>query len=142
MLPNYFAQIFKSDLPGSSKPDWPSFKFFSFYWGSREWPRAPHLQPHFNMKTSTESFCFYLSWRQLSEKQGDWPVLLAIVLPFKVLFFLFKKDFIYLLMRDTQREADIGRRRSRFPAGSHRRDPGIMTWAEGRCSIVELPRHP
>ena len=60
----------------------------------------------------------------------------------------FFKDFIYLFMRDTEREKgrDIGRGRSRHPTGSPMWDSipdhGIMPWAKGRHSTTEPPRHP
>ena len=40
---------------------------------------------------------------------------------FRITVFFFK-DFIYLFMRDTERGRDIGRGRSRLPAGSPMRD--------------------
>ena len=62
--------------------------------------------------------------------------------------FFFILRFIYLFMRDTDRERgrDIERGRSRLLAGSLMRDSipdlGIMTWAKGRLPTTELPRHP
>ena len=51
--------------------------------------------------------------------------------------YFFKKDFIYLFMRDTERGRDTGRGRSRLHAGSQTWDliPGLQVtpWAEGRC---------
>ena len=53
--------------------------------------------------------------------------------------FIFLEDFIYLFMKDTERGRDIDRGRSRLPAeqgawyGAQTQDPGIITWAEGRC---------
>ena len=40
----------------------------------------------------------------------------------------FFKDFIYLFMRDTERSRDIGKGRSRLPAGSRIQDwiPGLQ----------------
>ena len=49
-------------------------------------------------------------------------------------------------MRDTERGRDIGRGRSKLPMGSPMWDsipgPRITTWAKGRCSTTEPPRHP
>ena len=67
--------------------------------------------------------------------------------PFKNL--LFKKDFIYLFMRDTQREREA-ETQAEGKAGSPRgawcetrsQDPGITIWAKGRCSTTEPPRCP
>ena len=59
-------------------------------------------------------------------------------------FFLFFKDFIYVFMRDTLR----GRHRQREKQAPCRdpsvgsRDSRITSWAEGRCSTIEPPRHP
>ena len=55
---------------------------------------------------------------------------------------IFKNDFIYLFMRDTQRGRD--RERSRFPAGSPMwdRDSRVTPWAEGRRSSAGPPRCP
>ncbi|XP_072606274.1 uncharacterized protein [Vulpes vulpes] len=60
---------------------------------------------------------------------------------------LFFKDFICLFMRDTQREAETqaegeagslrGARR-----GTRSQDPGVTSWAKGRCSTLEPPRCP
>ena len=58
-----------------------------------------------------------------------------------------KKDFIYLYMRDTEREAETqaegeagslrgARRRTPSP------DPRVTPWARGRRSTAELPRRP
>ena len=59
------------------------------------------------------------------------------------MFAYFFLIFIYLFMRDTQREAE-GEEGS--PQGAWCRtqsqDPGIMTWAKGRCSTIEPPRCP
>ena len=56
----------------------------------------------------------------------------------------FKKDFIYLFMRDRERERGrgIGRGRSRLHAGSPMWDSGITPWAKGKCSTAEQPSHP
>ena len=55
----------------------------------------------------------------------------TIVSHFVFVVWFFLKDFIYLFMRDTQREAETGRGRSGFLAGSLIRDtiprPGIRT---------------
>ena len=48
-------------------------------------------------------------------------VLNSLIAPVCALFFL-KKGFIYLFMRDTQREADTGRGRRRLPVGNQMRD--------------------
>ena len=61
--------------------------------------------------------------------------------------FSLKKDFIYLFMRDIQRETrDTDRGRSRLHTGSPMWDliprPRITPWAEGRHSTSEPPRHP
>ena len=58
-----------------------------------------------------------------------------------------KRDFLYLFMRDREREKrgrDLGRGRSRLPCGEAQcgtpsQDPGIATWAKGRCSTTEPP---
>ena len=60
---------------------------------------------------------------------------------------IFFKDFIYLFMRDTEREAET---QAEGEAGSMQgtwcgtpsRDSGIMLWAEGRRSTAEPPRCP
>ena len=62
--------------------------------------------------------------------------------------FIFLKDFIYLSMKDTQREKgrDVSRGRSRLQAGSLMWDwilrPWITPLARGRCSTAEPPRCP
>ena len=47
-------------------------------------------------------------------------------------------------MKDTERDRDTGRGRSRLHAGSPMWDSirvsRITPWAEGRCSTTELPR--
>ena len=52
--------------------------------------------------------------------------------------------FYILFIRETPR--DIARGRSKLPwgawCGTRSQDPGIMTWAAGRCSTAELPRRP
>ena len=63
------------------------------------------------------------------------------------IFILFFKDFTYLLMKDTNREAET---QAEGEAGSLRgvwcgarsRDSGIMPWAEGRRSTAKPPRCP
>ena len=45
-------------------------------------------------------------------------VIAAIIIIKTLSFFLFLKDFIYLFMRDTERSRDIGKGRSKLPAGS------------------------
>ena len=61
-------------------------------------------------------------------------------------FFFFFKDFIYLFLRDTGRGRDIGRGRSRILwgawCGPWSQDPGITTWAKGRCSTTKPPKCP
>ena len=52
--------------------------------------------------------------------------------------FIYFKDFIYLFMRDTEREAETqaeGEAGSMqgAPCGTRSRDPWITTWAKGRC---------
>ena len=64
-----------------------------------------------------------------------------------ILRFLFLKDFTYLFMRDTEREAETqaeGEAGSLQGAqrGTQSQDPGIMTWAKGRRSTAETPRWP
>ena len=59
----------------------------------------------------------------------------------------FFKDFIYLSMRDTQRETETqaeGEASSMQGArcGIRSRNPGITAWAKGRCSTTEPPRCP
>ena len=53
----------------------------------------------------------------------------------------FFKDFIYLFMRDTERERgrDTGRERSRLPAGSPMRDsmPGLWDHALSRRQVLK-----
>ena len=58
-------------------------------------------------------------------------------------FFNFLKDFIYLLMRDTQKERHRQREKQAplSPMWHSIQDPGFMPWAEGRCSTTEPPRH-
>ena len=58
---------------------------------------------------------------------------------------LFFKDFIYLFMRDTEREAETqaegeagSLQGARCRTGSW--DPGITPWAKGRCSTTEPPQ--
>ena len=62
------------------------------------------------------------------------------------LLFFFKFYFIYSWERHSERDRDIGRRRSRFLTGSPTWDsilgPRIPPWAEGRCSTTEPPSHP
>ena len=80
-----------------------------------------------------------------------WPSWLAlcfqvsgkIVLSWRVFFFLFKKDFIYLFMREaeTQAEGEAGSLRG-AGCGTRSQDPGVTAWAEGRFSTVEPPRCP
>ena len=59
-----------------------------------------------------------------------------------------KKDFIYLFMRDTEKETgrDTGRGRSRVPAGSPMWDLILGPWdqalSRSRCSTTEPPKHP
>ena len=60
---------------------------------------------------------------------------------------LFFKDFIYLFMRDTQREAETqaeGEAGSMqgTQQGTRSRDSRVTPWAEGRRSTTELPRCP
>ena len=61
-------------------------------------------------------------------------------------FFLFFQDFIYLVMRHTERGRDMGRGRNRLLTGNccgtWSQDSRIMTWAKGRCSTTEPPRCP
>ena len=62
-------------------------------------------------------------------------------------FLIFKKDFIYLFMRDTVREAETqieGEAGSMQGAQCRTRswDPRTMPWAKGRCSTAEPPRDP
>lgn len=99
MLPNYSAQIFKSDL--------------------QEVANLTDLHSNFLPPTKVLGndlgpiiFNLILTWRHhlkafastypegISEKQGDWPVLLAIVLPFKVIFFVVYTlpEFIWFLV--------------------------------------------
>ena len=65
-----------------------------------------------------------------------------------ILFYLFYfKDFIYLFMRDIEREAETqaeGEAGSLLGAqcGTQSQDPRITTWAEGRCSTTEPRRCP
>ena len=58
----------------------------------------------------------------------------SVVPSLMCLDYIFKKDFIYLFMRDTQRDRDPGRGRSRRPAGSPRQDwiPGLGGHPLGR----------
>ena len=60
---------------------------------------------------------------------------------------LFFKDFIYLFIRDTERETETqakGKAGSLQGAwcGTWPQDSGIMTWAKGRVSTTEPPRFP
>ena len=61
--------------------------------------------------------------------------------------FFFYLDFIYLFMRDTEKEAETqaeGEAGSlRGPrCGTRSQDPGITPWTEGRCSTAEPPERP
>ena len=59
-------------------------------------------------------------------------------------YWFFLKDFIYLLMRDTQREAETQAKRQAdsLRGAQQSQDPGVMTRAEGRCSTTEPLRDP
>ena len=67
--------------------------------------------------------------------------------PNKWLFLFFAKDFIYLFMRDIEKEAEMY---AEGEAGSLQTgslmwvglNPGITTWAKGRCPVTEPPWHP
>ena len=67
----------------------------------------------------------------------------GFILSFPFLF----KDFIYLFMRDTQRERgrDTGRGKSRLQqeawCGTQSQESGITPWAKSRRSTAEPPRH-
>ena len=52
---------------------------------------------------------------------------------------LFKKDFIYLFMRHTERGRDIGRGRSRLPVVSPMWDPLPGPWDLSRRQMDALP---
>ena len=57
----------------------------------------------------------------------------------------FLKDFIYSFMRDTERGAEAGTQTGSLrgaQCGTPSQDSRIMTWAKGRCSTTEPPRHP
>ena len=59
----------------------------------------------------------------------------------------FKKYFIYLFMRNTERGAETQAEGEagtlqRARCGTQTRDPGIMTGVEGKCSTTEPPRCP
>ena len=54
-------------------------------------------------------------------------------------YVLFKKDFIYLFMRDRERGRDTGRGRSRLPAGGTMWD---LIRALGSCSEPKAKAHP
>ena len=59
----------------------------------------------------------------------------------------FLNDFIYWLMRDTQREAETyaeGEAGSLWGAwsGPSSQDPGITIWTKDRCSTTDSPRCP
>ena len=63
------------------------------------------------------------------------------------IFCFFKKCFIYLFMRDTEREAESqaeGEAGSLWGAWCRTRsqDPRIMSWVKGKCSTTEPPRCP
>ena len=62
---------------------------------------------------------------------------------FKSLVFFFLKDFIYLLVRETetQTEREAGSMQEAW-CGSRSQDSRIMPWAEGRHSTAEPPRRP
>ena len=56
------------------------------------------------------------------------------------IFFFYKKDCIYLFMRDTKRESETkaeGEAGSLWGArcGTRSQDPGVTTWAEGRQTL-------
>ena len=58
-----------------------------------------------------------------------------------------KKYFIYLFLRDTERETEtqaegeVGSLRG-AQCGTQSRDPRVRSWAKGRCSTAEPPRCP
>ena len=59
----------------------------------------------------------------------------------------FLKKILFIHERHRERGGDIGRGRSRLHTrsawcGTGSQDPGILTWAKGRCSTTEPPRHP
>ena len=55
----------------------------------------------------------------------------------------FKKDFIYLFMRDTKREAEENQALWWGPwCETRSQDPRIMIWAKGRRCTTEPPRYP
>ena len=60
--------------------------------------------------------------------------------------FIFKIFYLFIHKRYKERGRDIGRGRSRLPVRSLRwdsiQDPGVTTWAKGRCSTTEAPRCP
>ena len=70
------------------------------------------------------------------------------MLYYKYLFFGFFKRFIYSWETETERERQWHRQREEagFSQGAwcwdSIPDPGIRTWAEGRCSTTEPPRCP
>ena len=70
----------------------------------------------------------------------------SIVSLFFKRFYLFIYSWETQTERERERGRDKGRGRSRLLAGSLMRDsipdPGITTWAEGRCPTAEPPRHP
>ena len=60
---------------------------------------------------------------------------------------IFKKDFIYLFMRDTHREAETQAEGAAGSlqgtrCGTQSRVSRITPWAKGRCSTAEPPRLP
>ena len=89
----------------------------------------------------------------LEEQEKDRPTQLKIIyVPGALarqrnnLLSFFKKYFMYLFMRNTKREAETqaegetgSLRGARW--GTRSQDPGITSWAEGRCSTVEPPGH-
>ena len=56
-----------------------------------------------------------------------------------LLYYFFKILFIYLFMRETEREADFLRGAW---CGTRSQDPGITPWTKGRHSTTEPPRCP
>ena len=65
----------------------------------------------------------------------------------QIMFLIFLKDFIYLFVSDTQREAETQAEREagstqEAPCGTLSWDSKNTPWAKDRRSIAELPRDP
>ena len=78
--------------------------------------------------------------------RGWWGLGILLKTVFLDCFRTLEDFFLNLFVRDTHRERDTGRGRSRLLRGAWHgtqfQDPGIMTWEEDRCPTTEPPRCP